>query len=243
MRCPNCGREIPEESKYCLNCAHIIKSLSTDEFQQAIELETAGKLTEAEDVYKSIIREDPQHPLANRLLGDLFFREGRLSLAARHFYLLTKRNVQDGGAWFNLGETFFYLGKMKNAAYCFEQVTSLTKEWSLAWYWLGRCYFHLGEEEKAIRAYDEAFALASELTAAIYQKGRIAINRGEWDSALELFQRVLKREPKDSRSHFYMGLALSKLGRRKEAIRSLEKARDLDPENTYAARLLDRLKK
>ena len=51
--------------------------------QDAIEHHQAGRLPEAEDIYRAILDDDPKHPDVHRMLGDLPFRTRHFEDAAR----------------------------------------------------------------------------------------------------------------------------------------------------------------
>ncbi|NOZ85615.1 MAG: tetratricopeptide repeat protein [Deltaproteobacteria bacterium] len=68
-----------------------------------------------------------------------------------------------------------------------------------------------------------------------------AYARGNLDSALALFQQALKQDPDDAEIFYYVGQVLFESGRPKNALKSLEKALDLNPGFEEAIELKKRI--
>jgi len=66
---------------------------------------------------------------------------------------------------------------------------------------------------------------------------------GMEDLALQEFGRVAEEQPDFADVHYELGLLYLKSGRREEAIAAAERAVELDPEQSQARRLLERLQK
>ena len=73
--------------------------------------------------------------------------------------------------------------------------------------------------------------------------GQRMLNEKKNEQALPLFKLAAEENPQSSRAHFAVGLAHSRVGNREQAVKSLEKALELDPKYYEAAELLRQLKK
>jgi hypothetical protein len=69
------------------------------------------------------------------------------------------------------------------------------------------------------------------------------LNEKKPGQALPLFKLAAEESPHSSRAHYWTGLAHSRLGNKEQAVRSLEKALELDPKFYEATELLRQLKK
>ena len=64
---------------------------------------------------------------------------------------------------------------------------------------------------------------------SLYDRGVIELNRGEYVAAQELFERALRREPEAAHIHYGLAATRARLGAIDTALKSLERALDLQP--------------
>ena len=112
---------------------------------------------------------------------------------------------------------------------------------------------HFAEARSLFRSLVEKFPTVSEVTArartylavaesrlrtdyalprdadSLYDRGVIELNRGEYVAAQELFERALRREPEAAPIHYGLAATRARLGAIDTALKSLERAFDLQP--------------
>src|SRR5215813_1542058 len=112
---------------------------------------------------------------------------------------------------------------------------------------------HFAEARNLFRALVEKYQAVSEVTArsrtylavaesrlrtdmtlprdadSLYDRGVIELNRGEYVAAQELFERALRREPEAAHIHYGLAATRARLGAIDTALKSLERALDLQP--------------
>jgi len=112
---------------------------------------------------------------------------------------------------------------------------------------------HFAEARNRFRALVEKYASVSEVTArsrtylavsearlrtelalprdadSLYDRGVIELNRGDFVAAQELFERALRREPEAAHIHYGLAATRARLGAIDTALKSLERAFDLQP--------------
>ena len=112
---------------------------------------------------------------------------------------------------------------------------------------------HFAEARTRFRALVEKYASVSEVTArartylavaearlrselalprdadSLYDRGVIELNRGDYVAAQELFERALRREPEAAHIHYGLAATRARLGAIDTALKSLERALDLQP--------------
>src|SRR5207244_10906574 len=64
---------------------------------------------------------------------------------------------------------------------------------------------------------------------SLYDRGVIELNRGEYVAAQELFERALRRDPEAAHIHYGLAASRARLGAIDTAIKSLQRALDLQP--------------
>ncbi len=112
---------------------------------------------------------------------------------------------------------------------------------------------HFAEARSLFRSLVEKYSTVSEVTArartylavaesrlrtdyalprdadSLYDRGVIELNRGEYVAAQELFERALRREPEAAHIHYGLAATRARLGAIDTALKSLERAFDLQP--------------
>src|ERR1041385_5219745 len=112
---------------------------------------------------------------------------------------------------------------------------------------------HFSEARSMFRSLVEKYPMVSEVTArartylavaearlksdlamprdadSLYDRGVIELNRGEYVAAQELFERALRREPNAAHIHYGLAATRARLGAIDIALKSLERALDLQP--------------
>jgi tetratricopeptide (TPR) repeat protein len=112
---------------------------------------------------------------------------------------------------------------------------------------------HFAEARNRFRGLVEKYASVSEVTArartylavaearlrtefslprdadSLYDRGVIELNRGDYVAAQELFERALRREPEAAHIHYGLAATRARLGAIDTALKSLERALDLQP--------------
>src|SRR5438874_3300230 len=112
---------------------------------------------------------------------------------------------------------------------------------------------HFSEARSMFRSLVEKYPMVSEVTArartylavaearlksdlamprdadSLYDRGVIELNRGEFVAAQELFERALRREPNAAHIHYGLAATRARLGAIDTALKSLERALDLQP--------------
>src|SRR2546421_11483818 len=99
---------------------------------QALDLHQAGRLHEAEVIYRNVLMADPRHADALNFLGVIAMQGGNLPDAE----MWITRSIQSGGgadAHNNLGEVLRLQGKLHEAEMWFAKASELDPDFARAW--------------------------------------------------------------------------------------------------------------
>ncbi|MBV9927019.1 MAG: tetratricopeptide repeat protein [Acidobacteria bacterium] len=83
----------------------------------------------------------------------------------------------------------------------------------------------------------------AETEGPLLAAGQRMLNEKKNEQALRLFEQAAAERPQSPRAHFALGYAHSLLGNREQAVKSLEKALELEPKHYEAAELLKQLRR
>src|SRR5580692_8029528 len=100
--------------------------------QQAFAHHRAGRLSEAERLYRGILQTRPDHPGITNNLGLLLKDQGRLEEAAATFQRLLALKPDDALAHCNLGNVLRLQGRPDQAAACYRRAIALQPDMALA---------------------------------------------------------------------------------------------------------------
>ncbi len=114
------------------------------------------------------------------------------------------------------------------------QVSRLWGPTSIMHYWLyrHRAQLYLSEQRYKAAAAEISQALRIRLQPLklVKLRGKCRLQSGQPKRAVQDFLRYLKSKPYDDQSHYLLGLAYHRIGRHKQALKSLKRALQLHPE-------------
>jgi len=161
----------------------------------AIRLHEAGRLREAERLYRSMLDVDPRHPDALHLLGVLLTQVGDYTDAVEH--IQAALDVDRDSALFqsSLAQAYFRSGKLAEAIEALESVVSRQPDSFQAFSDLGAALQESGQLDRAIDAYRRAIHLNPELAVVQFNLGTALKQRGSSADAIASVERAAAMDP------------------------------------------------
>jgi serine/threonine-protein kinase len=197
---------------------------------------TAGKLKEAEDMYRSVIRLKPNYWLGYHRLGTFYFQQGRYPEAARAFQEVITLAPDNAKAYSNLGGMYYLMERPDEAVKMYERSIEIKPTYG-GYMNLGTLNFQEKRFKNAARAYEEALKLNDKeyriwkFLAACY--GQIPDERQKLEEAekraLELEEALLKINPEDPMLLAQLTMSYVEFHQPEKAAECLEKAVSLKP--------------
>jgi tetratricopeptide (TPR) repeat protein len=202
--------------------------------QQALDLAVqhhqAGRLREAEGIYKQILTADPNNVHTLHLLGVLFSQVGQGETAVDYIRKAIAQNPTAAQYHCNLGAALAIAGRHEQAIESYERALVLQPDLIDAHANLGAAMMRLGRFDRAVKSLQTAldarprdFKILDWLGSALSQAGR-------QEEAIDVLQRALAVRADWAPSHLTMGNALVRLNRFPEAITAYRTALSLRPE-------------
>ena len=161
----------------------------------AIRLHEAGRLREAERMYRSMLAADPSHPDALHLLGVLLTQVGRYGDAVQHIQAALR--VQRDSTLFrsSLAQAYFRSGRLAEAVEALEGVVAREPDSFRAHSDLGAALQESGELERAVDAYRRAIALNPGLAIVHFNLGTALKAQGRNAEAMASVERAVAMDP------------------------------------------------
>jgi tetratricopeptide (TPR) repeat protein len=215
-----------------------------DKLKSALALHQLGRLSEAETLYRAIIKDDPSHIEAHSLLDVIVSQRavpaGRLNeLAAllnagRLIELENKsRNLLDayptsGIAWQILGISLARQGK--DALEAVDRAAHLLPHDAGAQINLGNALSRQGRLDEAVRMYRRALVLQPRSAEGHQNLGHVLLDLGQSESAAACCRSAIELKPDYAEAHETLGSALLDLGRIADAAASYRRALRIAPQ-------------
>jgi protein O-GlcNAc transferase len=165
-------------------------------FQRALAAFQAGRLQDAERLFKRLLDVQPSHVGALHLRGALLTQFGRFDEALTFFDRALKLRPDLVETWIGRGSAAFQLGRGDEAIIAFDKALALKPDFAPAWLGRGNALSELARYDEALAAYDKALARAPELAAAVWLgRGNVFLKGKRYEEALAAFDKTLTLAP------------------------------------------------
>ncbi len=202
--------------------------------EQAMEIarshHQAGRLAEAEEIYRRVLDQVPDHDGALHLLGVVAAQAGYLDPAIELIRRAIAVNPAVADYHNSLGETCRRSRQWEQAVACLSHAIELMPDHADAHNNLGTALKDLGRLDEAIAAYRRAIQLRpgvseaqSNLGVALYEAGRV-------EEAIAAYRRAIELKPDHPDAHINLALALHAMGLLDEAIAAYRRVLELKPD-------------
>jgi tetratricopeptide (TPR) repeat protein len=199
-------------------------------FQQANGLHRAGRLDEAERVYRQVAALAPASPEPWHHLGAVLQQAGRAGQAVEAITRAAKLAPHSADILLSLGTAQRGAGHIDAAIDSFRRALRLRPGFAEGHYNLGNTYLKAGRAEDAVRAYARALAIRPGFVEAANNQGNALLALGRPAEALACFEMVAAAAPGQAEAQVNLANALQALGRLDEADAALHRATGAAPD-------------
>jgi tetratricopeptide (TPR) repeat protein len=168
----------------------------------AAEHQKAGRLEEAEQLYRKVLRSNPTNVDALRLLGAVAMSNGRIYEAER----LLRRAVSNApdfvAALLDLGRILKEQNRLEEAIDCFRQVIKLEPGNSQANYQLASALTLTAQTYESIEAYQRVLELRPTHAGAMLGLGHVLKTVGRQEEAIEAYRNCIRHKPHNGETYW-----------------------------------------
>jgi tetratricopeptide (TPR) repeat protein len=197
--------------------------------QAAIAKHQAGRLTEAEALYRQILASFPRHPDALHFMGLLAHQRGQYDTALALMDQALREAPGHAPCHSNRGNTLLALGRLDEAIATFRQALALDRNLADAHLNLGNALQQQGLAEDAVASYRRALRLNPQSAEIHYNLGRVYEAEDQLANATHSYRRAVALRPDHVEAHFNLGNVLQAVGQRDEAIACYQRVLTLKP--------------
>ena len=186
-----------------------------------------GRLEEAVEEYRKVVKLDPHHEEAHYNLGVVYDRMGRTEEAVKEWMTTLEINPVRLEALLALGLAYQEKGETGEAGRFLKEAISKYPQDSLLKYHLGEVLFAEGRHREALEAFNSVLLLNDAMIEARFGISVCMAELGRLEEALTEARGALSLHPELPEAHYTYGLILEKKGLTEEAQREFQKASEL----------------
>jgi len=195
----------------------------------AMQHHTAGRLAEADGLYRQVLQTDSNQPVAMHLLGVIAHQVGDDEVAVDLISKAIDIEPDYAEAHNNLGLALQALGRSDDAATSYRKAITIKPGFAEAFNNLGNALRNLGKPDDAVTQYRQAISLNAGYAEAHNNLGFALHDMGAFDEAVTSFRKAIALKPEYAEAHFNIGNALKSAGELTEAIASYRTAISIKP--------------
>lgn len=199
-------------------------------FQSAVRQHRAGRLPQAEALYRRVLDVEPNHVDALHLMGLAAGQQGRHQAALELIGKAIRLSGEVPDFYNNLAEAYRGLGHIDRAMAAYRRAIALAPDFVAAHLNLGGVLCERGAFAEAEACYRRAVAAQPDLALAHYNLGDVLKTRGRLDEAVACLRRAVELAPDLAMAHNNLGATLQLQGRLDQAIDCFRRAVAIQPD-------------
>jgi tetratricopeptide (TPR) repeat protein len=203
---------------------------SKDRLKAAITHHRAGRLSEAREMYREILRRRPNDANALHLLGVLAGQQGKTDAAIDLVRRAISIKPRFAEAYRNLGSLLAEKAQFNEAAAAYRKVLAVWPTNCPAHRELGARFAANEYFQKAVLAFSKAIHIRPDFAEAHHDLGSILAILNRVDDAISAYSKAIKLKPGFIDAHYSLGNLLSRKGRPDDAVAACRRAAELKPD-------------
>jgi predicted O-linked N-acetylglucosamine transferase (SPINDLY family) len=200
-----------------------------DMFALALRTHQAGRLNEAEQLYRNILALDPRHADTLHLLGVAALQRGQFDAAVDWIGKAIGQNDNVPSFHNNLGNALKEQGKLDAAAASYRRTLALKPDHVDAHYHLGLVLQAANSLDEAAASFRQALKLKPNHHQALFCLGNVLMAEGLPDEAMAAYRQVLAANPNFAEAHNNIGSLFRLQGKLEDAAASYRRALAIKP--------------
>ncbi len=211
-------------------------------FEQGVTAHRNGRVDLAEQLYRQVLSEKPDHAPALSNLGSIFVARNQLQDALNAYQGAIKADPNRPDGYYNLANLLRKLGRLGEAEALYRKSLATDADFARSHHNLGLVLGQMGRWNEAIPCYENALRLDPQFVEAHNLLGQSLMQAGKLDAAISRFQRYTRVQATDPRGFHNLALALTQKGMTEPAKQALEAALKIKPDyaEAYNARAIIR---
>ena len=183
--------------------------------KDAVAHHQAGRLAEAEALYRQALVLDPEHADANHLLGVIALQTGAFEAAVDLIGKSVGINPDFAEAHCNLGVALMKLDRAGEATESYRRAIEINPDYAEAHFNLGKALNDTSRAGEALESYRRAIDIQPDYAEAHHNLGNVLRDLNHPNKAAESYRRAIDIRPDYAEAHHNLAFALLGMGDRK----------------------------
>ncbi len=201
---------------------------------QAVQHHRAGRLKEAEALYRTVLAAEPRNADCLHLLGLIAYKGGQHDKAADLISRALRIKPDDPAYHYNLGNVFRAQERADDAVAEYRRALVLRPDYAEARYNLGGLLRAQGELDEALACFGKVAADRPDHIDAHINMGVVLQELSRLDEAHACFSKVLALKPDSAEAHYNTGSTYGKQEKFDDALVCYERALAIRPDYAEA---------
>jgi tetratricopeptide (TPR) repeat protein len=195
---------------------------------------SAGRLEQAEAIYRQILAREPRHADALHLLGLVAYQRGQLDQAIQLLRQAIDANPSVAAYFSNYGQFLLARGRREEAVAALQQAVRLDPNHTPAYLGLGNALQAMDQYEPSAAAYREALRIDPNIAEAWSNLGSCLCAAGKHPEAVDALEKATGLRPDFAQAWINLATALRLAGKPERAVDAGRKAVALQPAHPAA---------
>lgn len=169
-------------------------------FQKAVELQSAGKVDEAEAAYKAILTTTPDVPEVYQNLGQLYLVKKDYAAAETAFQKGLELRPESTDMTTQLARVYQESGQADKAMALIEKSAGANPQDARAQFNRGIFLLNANKNEEAIGAFEAAIKADPNMAEPYYRLGALMVGQGKIPEAIQNLEKYLSLNPTDAQN-------------------------------------------
>ena len=187
-------------------------------FDEALEIHKSGNLLKAEDKYRLILKQSPNHPETLHYYGLIFYQREDYKKAIDFFSKSILIDHFQHKAFLNRGNAYAFLKNYEKAFQDYDQALKLKPSFSLVNFNKGKLYLDLKKHEEAKEYFEKCLREDPKNPEALVNLGIVFSFLKNYTSAKEKYDKAISLKPDFPEAYSSRGLLYKEIGNSKLAI-------------------------
>jgi len=167
------------------------------ELKKALQYQQAGQFEQAEDIYRKILKVNPNHPEALHLLGIIAYQFKKYDIAVPLISKAIRIDPNQSAYYSNMGLVLKEQGKLDEAVACLQKAIQLDPDHAKAYNNMGNVLYEQRRPDKAVTCYRKALQLDPKNADALNNLGDALEKVGNSEEAVTYFHKALQLYPEN----------------------------------------------
>ncbi len=200
-------------------------------FKTALQHHQKGEIQKAEELYRRILRNEPDNADVLHLLGILLAQRGKFSEAQKLIAKAIELQPNSPSFHNSMGNTLKNLGKLDKAIDYYQKALDLQSNYAVAHNNLGNVLLQQGKLKQASKHYRQAIQIQPNYADAHYNLAIILLKQNNVAEAMKHLDKTLQLQPDHTETHNQKAQLLHQQGDLDKAIYHYKECLKLDPCN------------